>query len=368
MAVRFLGLLPPIFLGVVLGGLIGWIVTGDWIYAIVWGVGLAPAILISLFLTMRRMGVTGVKSGGYAAGRVESVQRAGETASGEQQVDVRVSVFSQDDSPYQTTMRTVVGDAAAKRALSAGAFVPLLRLGPLRRPEVSYAPAAPPEWMEQVAKLKSEAATLPAAGDVKPWETATTTTPGTPKPGTVKPGRGGALGIVLVLAAAALVLIPAYPSIARGVNNIVQGEWDGSDMVTGLYQQESVDQMVAAAGTSEFTNLGFYPTYILGDALSRSGPDRTDAVQWQYGRAWVDGPSYSQSTELAAGAVRRERARHLDGGAGRAGRGRAQRHPGPRVRVRLRARRLRDRRAGDHDQHHAARTRTATSSTPSTAS
>ena len=228
------------------------------------------------------------------------MQRAGETTDGRQQVDVRVSVFSQDDSPYQTTMRTVVGRCGGQtRPVCRERSSPCSGSGHASRPEVSYAPAAQAEWMEQVAKLQSEAATLPAAADVKAWETATTTTPGTPKPGTVKRSRRGRLGLVLVLIAAAAVLIPAYPSIARGVNNILHGEWDGSDMVTGLYQQESVDQMIAAAGTSQFTNLGFYPTYILGDALSRTGPDRTDEVQWRYGRAWVEGPTFIQSTELA---------------------------------------------------------------------
>ena len=52
-------------------------------------------------------------------------------------------------------------------------------------------------------------------------------------------------------------------------------------MVTGLYQQESVDQMIQAAGTSQFTDLNFYPTYILGDALSRSSDQHTDEVSWR---------------------------------------------------------------------------------------
>ncbi len=108
------------------------------------------------------------------------------------------------------------------------------------------------------------------------------------------------LAFVIIVGVAAAVLIPAYQSIQRGVNNIVTGNWDGSDMVTGLYQQESVEQMIEAAGTSQFTNIGFYPTYILGDAISRTNDQRTDGITWRYGRATVDGPSFSQSDELEA--------------------------------------------------------------------
>lgn len=286
-------ILPPLLVGAVIGAILGWIITNDFIYPIIFACTLGPAILVIVFLGMRSRGMTGVRSGGLAAGRVESLQRVGAASGGVQPVDVRLSVFSQDDSPYQTTMRASVDDAGL-RAMSPGAFISVQRLGPLSRPDVSYAPDAPPEWMEQLAKLRAEAGTLPAASDVKPWETATTTTPGTTKPGTPKRRSAGWLGLAVAALAIALVLIPAYSSIARGVNNIVQGRWDGSNMVTGLYQQESVDQMIAAAGTAEFTNLAFYPDYILGDAISGSGEDRTDEVQWRYGRAWVDGPSFIQ--------------------------------------------------------------------------
>jgi hypothetical protein len=296
-AVRILRFLPSILFGVVVGGLLGWIITGDWIYTIVFGVSLGLAIVATTFVgsSLQR----GKGSHGYAAGRVESVQRVGAAADGRQQVDVRVSVFSQDDAPYQTTMRTPVDDAGL-RALVPGSLIPLLRLGPKMRPDVTSAPTAPREWLDQVEKLRSEASTLAAPSAVKPWETATTTTPGTKRPGTTTSARGIWRGLLVVAVVAALVLIPAYPSIARGGNNIAQGRWDGSNMATGLYQQDSIDQMIAAAGTSKFTNLGFYPSYILGDAVSRGDADRTDSVQSRYGRAWVEGPSTSQSNDLQA--------------------------------------------------------------------
>lgn len=297
---RFLRFLPPILFGGVLGSVLAWIITGDWIYAIVFGVTLGPAIISATFLSMRGRLRVGPGDHGYAAGRVESVQRVGANAAGQQQADVRVSVFTQNDSPYQTTMRTVVDDAALRK-MAIGSFIPLLRLGQITRPDVSYAPDAPPEWMAKVEELRAEASTLPVVANVKPWETATTTTPGTPKPGQPRKRTTRYLGLIIVLVVAAAVMIPSYVSIARGVNNILQGRLDGSNMVTGLYQQQSIDQMAAAAGTTQFTSLSFFPDFILGDALSKSeeGEQRTDSVEWRFGRAWVDGPSSSQSSDLS---------------------------------------------------------------------
>jgi hypothetical protein len=71
-------------------------------------------------------------------------------------------------------------------------------------------------------------------------------------------------------------------------------------MVTGLYQQESVDQMIQVAGTSQFTSLNFYPTYIIGEALSRTSDGHTDEIDWRYGRAFVEGPAFIQSDDLDA--------------------------------------------------------------------
>lgn len=294
---RILRFLPPILFGVVVGGVLGWIITGDWIYTIVFAASLGPAIIVPMALGLARRGTLGESDGGFAAGRVESVRRLGTTPDGAQQVDVRVSVFSRDDSPYQTTMRAVVEDEGI-RALRTGALLPVLRLGPRVRPDVSYVPSPPPEWAQRLDALRAESTTLPPASDVPPWETATTTTPGTPKPGTPRRGPAALVGLALVAATAALVLIPAYPSIARGFNNIAQGRWDGSNMVTGLYQQESVDQMVAAAGTTQFTSVNFYPSYIIGEAISRDDPEFVDEVQWRYGRAWVEGPAFIQPADI----------------------------------------------------------------------
>jgi uncharacterized membrane protein len=51
-AVSILQFLPPILIGVVLGGVLGWIITGDWVYTIVFAVSLAPTILLPMAIGM----------------------------------------------------------------------------------------------------------------------------------------------------------------------------------------------------------------------------------------------------------------------------------------------------------------------------
>jgi hypothetical protein len=294
-----LSILVKVAIGAMLGGIIGATVTGDWIYTIVWAVALPLVILLALFGGNR--GRSGAGKLGFSIARVETVQRAGSNIDGSQAVDVRLTVVG--DITYTTTARGTFTDEDL-RTIKPGSIVAVERVG-ANRPDVRII-TKPTEAVEaELAKVRLDSSTIPVASSVPAWETATTTTPGTLKPGTAAAGGAGSqarrvLSIAIILAVTAAVLIPAYQSIGRGFNNIATGNWDGSDMVTGLYQQESVDQMIAAAGTSQFTSVNFYPTYILGDALSRTSEGHTDEVNWRYGRAFIDGPTFIQSTDLEA--------------------------------------------------------------------
>ena len=293
-----LSILVKVAIGATLGGIIGAIVTGDWIYTIVWAVGLPAVILLALFGGRSVRGIPGKL--GFSLARVETVQRAGANIDGSQLVDVRLTVVG--DITYTTTARGNFTDADL-RTITPGSIVAVELVG-ANRPDARIITNPTPAVEAELAKARLDSSTIPVASSVPAWETATTTTPGTAKPGTTAATGGGGgrrvLAFAIILAVAALVLIPAYQSIARGFNNIATGNWDGSDMVTGLYQQESVDQMIGAAGTSQFTDLNFYPTYILGDALSRTSEGHTDEVNWRYGRAFVEGPTFIQSTDLDA--------------------------------------------------------------------
>jgi hypothetical protein len=294
-----LSILVKVAIGATLGGVLGAIITGDWIYTIIWAVGLPVVILLSVIGGSRGRRAPGKL--GFSVARVETVQRAGSNVDGSQLVDVRLTVVG--DITYTTTSRGNFTDEDL-RTIKPGSIVAVELVG-ANRPDARII-TKPTEAVEaELAKVRLDSSTIPVASSVPAWETATTTTPGTAKPGTKSPASPGGVGrrilaFVIILAAAAFVLIPAYQSIGRGFNNIATGNWDGSDMVTGLYQQESVDQMIQVAGTSQFTRINFYPTYIIGEALSRTSEGHTDEIDWRYGRAVVEGPAFIQSDDLEA--------------------------------------------------------------------
>ena len=294
-----LSILIKVAIGAMLAAILGSVITGDTTFTIVWAVGIPVVILLAMFRGMRGHRRPGKL--GFSIARVETVQRAGSNIDGSQLVDVRLTVVG--DITYTTTARGNFTDEDL-RTIKPGSIVAVELVG-ANRPDARIITTPTPAVEAELAKVRLDSSTIPVASSVPAWETATTTTPGTAKPGTKAATGPGVVGrrvltFVIIVAMGAVVLIPAYPSIARGVNNIVTGNWDGSDMVTGLYQQESVDQMIEVAGTSQFTSLNFYPTYIIGEAISRTSDEHTDEVNWRWGRAFVDGPSFIQSTDLQA--------------------------------------------------------------------
>lgn len=292
-----LSIIVKVFLGVLVGGFLGWIITGDWIYTIVWAVAVPVVIMLGVFGGSRVRRTPGTS--GIAPARVESVQRVGSNVDGSQLVDVRLTVA--DDITYTTTSRASFTDDDL-RTIRPGTIVAVQRAG-ANRPDARIITDPIDSIEAELAKARQDPSLIPPASSVPAWETATTTTPGGPKPGS-RGARGGSkvgsriLSLGIIAAVAAGVLFPAWQSIGRGVNNILTGNWGGSNMITGLYQQESVDQMIEAAGTSQFTSINFYPTYLLGDAISRTSDEHTDSISWRYGRAWVDGPSFIQDSDL----------------------------------------------------------------------
>ena len=221
-----LSILVKVAIGATLGGVIGSIVTGDWIYTIVWAVGIPAVIMIALIGGLRGRRVPG--KFGFSVARVETVQRAGSNIDGSQLVDVRLTVVG--DITYTTTARGNFTDEHL-RTIKPGSIVAVELVG-ANRPDARII-TNPTEAVEaELAKVRLDSSTIPVASSVPAWETATTTTPGTAKPGTAAATGGGVgrriLAFAIILATAAGVLIPAYQSIGRGVNNIATGNWDGS--------------------------------------------------------------------------------------------------------------------------------------------
>ena len=271
--------------GVVLGGVIGNIVTGDWTYSVVWSVALAAFILVAAVGGVSRHRVL---SSGYALARVETVQRTGEGTAASQPVDVRLTVAPEGIAAYATTLSADV-PVDRLRALTPGAIIVVSRPSPIA-PDVALPPTEPADWTARAAAARLDPSAIPPASDVPDGRIRSVP----------RPLRARVAAVIIVIAVAAATLIPAYSSIGRGVENIVAGDWNGSNFVTGRYQQLAVDEIVAVAGTTQCTDIDFYDSYVIADCLTRPGADTTDEYQWRYGRAFREGPSFIQSTELQA--------------------------------------------------------------------
>jgi hypothetical protein len=227
--------------GTTLGGIVGSIITGDWIYTIVWAVSL-PLIF---FL---------VGAGGVVAASAEKRRRRG-------------------SSP------------------------PLDPAG-----IISSSPGAAPRPSEAV--LNPEPTAVPAGTvlngvpvDPGPEESPVAVS-GPPRPRV--PWWNRALAIVIIAAAAAATLIPAYRLIGWKASDLAQGRWDSTDMRTSLHQQEAVDDIAEIVGGYEFTGIGFYDGYLIVDAPTYPGAATTDTYMWRYGRAWREGPEFIQPTDVEA--------------------------------------------------------------------
>ena len=102
------------------------------------------------------------------------------------------------------------------------------------------------------------------------------------------------------LAAAALVLIPAYGSIGRTVQALASGDPGSAGVVLGNRHQEIVDALEAETGGSEFIRIGFYDGYALAEAPSEPGALTIDDYEYRYDRTSHGGPTLIQPDDPAA--------------------------------------------------------------------
>jgi len=289
-------LLPKIALGVLLGGVVGAIVTGDWIYTIVWSVAIAAFIMATVWAASWRAGAA---RGTFALARVETVQRTGRETDGKQEVAVRLTVAPEGDGPYTTT-KTLTLAMDDLRVFRPGAVFVVSRAA-ANRPDVVLAPTPSAEWMKRAEAARLDPSLIPSSPSVPAWQPGTTTAAGTSRPGLRRTALGGRiLSLLLMLVTAALVLLPAWGTIGRTASNIAAGDWDGNDLVTGRYQQLAIDEIAAVAGHYEFTSVDFYPGYVLVDGLTAVGSSTVDGYTFRYWRAVRDGPAFGQPADLGA--------------------------------------------------------------------
>ena len=99
------------------------------------------------------------------------------------------------------------------------------------------------------------------------------------------------IAVALVLAGAALALIPSYTMIGWIASDVVHGQpFDGRDMRTGRHLNDAVAQIAEVVGSPDVVQVGFYDSYVIVDARTSPRSTTTDSYMWRYGTAFRSSP------------------------------------------------------------------------------
>lgn len=292
-----LRILSAVGLGVAAGGLIGSIVTGDPRYSMVWGIALTIGLLAgtgSVFTTSRRAVAAATDpTGELALARVERIRRTGMTVNDQPQCELVLTVAPRHRAAYTTVHREIV-DLVALPRLQPGCVIVV------RRPAESKANVVlvmdpPDDWerLREAERLRTGAdRTIPLAATAQAWPSEPETLLGIPK---VRSNPAAAIVFTLVLvAAAAATLVPAYGTIGRSISAIASGDPAAAGVVEGDRHEEIVDALVREVGGPHFTSIGFYDGYALATAPSSPGALTMDDYQYRYDRTEHQGPELIQ--------------------------------------------------------------------------
>lgn len=97
--------------------------------------------------------------------------------------------------------------------------------------------------------------------------------------------------VALLIAGAALALIPAYKMIGWIAGDIVAGRpFDGRDMRDGRHLNDAVAEIADVAGSSDVTYISFYDDYVIVTARTSPRSTTVDTYMWRSGRAYRAGP------------------------------------------------------------------------------
>ncbi|WP_448810447.1 hypothetical protein [Agromyces bauzanensis] len=302
-----LALISALGFGVAAGGIIGAIVTGDPLYTITWSIAFAVASMAGVFAAMGSFtrGVRNaasaqqVQAGELALARVESIRRTGLSVNDQPQVEISLTVSPRHRPAYTTLHRQIV-DIVELAQLQPGSIIVV------RRPDDAKANVLlelmPPEdWarLRDAERLRTGGErTVPLASQAPAWISEPQTLSGAAS----QPGRPWrrVLFAGAFLAAAALVLLPAYDSIARTAQAWASGNPDAAGVVLGDRHQEIVDALEAETGGTQFVRVGFYDGYAIAAAPSAPGALTIDTYQFRYDRTERQGPELIQPDDPAA--------------------------------------------------------------------
>lgn len=301
-----LAIIAAIAFGVAAGGLVGAIVTGDPLYTIVSSLAFVVATMTGVFAAIRGYShgirtatAEAQQTGELALARVERISRTGFSVNDQPQCELLLTVAPRHRAAYTTVHRQVV-DIVALAQLQPGSIIVV------RRPDDATANVllelSPPEdWarLRDAERLRSGSdRTVPLSSSAPEWASEPQTLAGTPK----RPGRPlrWVAYTVVVIAAAAVTLVPVYDSIARTAQAIASGNPSSAGVVLGDRHQEIVDALEAETGGTQFVRIGFYDGYALAAAPSAPGATTIDSFQYRYDRTERTGPEPIQPDDPAA--------------------------------------------------------------------
>jgi len=99
------------------------------------------------------------------------------------------------------------------------------------------------------------------------------------------------IAIAMVIAGAAVSLIPAYTMLGWIASDIVHGHpFDGRDMRTGLHQNDAMNQIADVVGSHDITRVNFYDDYVIVEARTSPRSTTVDTYMWRAGKAYRAGP------------------------------------------------------------------------------
>ena len=273
-------LLPVVLflaVGAFIGGILGMIFVGHPAYM---------AAIVGGFLVFLTVGVASSNTiaavSGHALARVDSVQRMAASVGDLQLCTLRLRVKTDRGPAFEATTEYYMSPEQL-RTIGPGAVL-VVMLHPDKA--VSVVSEPPAQWLAKAEAARRDPSIF--SGPTLQNPTSTSSPRRTPV----------VVRLALVALGAALVLIPAYGSISRAVESIAAGDWDGTSMATGNYQQLAVDAIAEVAGGYEFTSIGFFDTYVIAVAPTYPGADTTDEYVWRYGHAYREGPDLIQEQDL----------------------------------------------------------------------
>ena len=301
-----LAIIAAVAFGISFGGLIGAIVTGDWIYTIVASIAFAIACITGVFAGIGTF-TRGIRSatpgltmpGEPALARVESIRRTGFSVNDQPQVELTLTVAPTHRAAYRTVHRQIV-DIVALPQVQPGSVI-VVRRAEHDQPNVLIEFNPPPDWagLRDAERLRTGSErTVPLAEEAPMWESAPQTILGAPK--TPRRPWRTVLLIGVFAASAALVLLPAYDSIGRVAQAVASGHPETAGVVLGNRHAEIVDALEAETGGTQFIRIGFYGDYAIAAAPSAPGALTIDSYAYRYDRTERTGPELIQPQDPAA--------------------------------------------------------------------